>query len=289
MEISQYDLQDGFNTIPVTGVPTAQALERSGWFSGTAVGRYQEAELAVFPWKIGDKKAVQMYRLYASQDIFISLDAFRTQRLLVLCLFNNIFQNIAKRSFDLLIAFLMLPFVLPIMLCAAILIKLDSSGPIIFKQQRVGKWGRRFNCYKFRSMCSDAENKKAELGCFNEADDVIFKIKRDPRITRIGRIIRKLSIDELPQIFNVIKGDMSLVGPRPPVPCEVDQYSFDVFRRLDAVPGITGLQQVSGRSDLTFKRWVELDLEYIRSQSLKKDIEILLLTVPAVISGKGAY
>jgi lipopolysaccharide/colanic/teichoic acid biosynthesis glycosyltransferase len=123
----------------------------------------------------------------------------------------------------------------------------------------------------------------------NEADEVVFKIKHDPRVTRVGRIIRKLSIDELPQIFNVIKGDMNIVGPRPPVPIELENYQYDTFRRLDTIPGITGLQQVSGRSDLTFKRWVELDIEYIRDQSLRKDIEILIRTIPTVISGKGAY
>jgi lipopolysaccharide/colanic/teichoic acid biosynthesis glycosyltransferase len=114
-------------------------------------------------------------------------------------------------------------------------------------------------------------------------------MKKDPRVTRVGRVIRKLSIDELPQIFNVIKGDMSLVGPRPPVPYEVDQYQYDVRRRLDVVPGITGLQQVSGRSDIEFKRWVELDLQYIQDQSLLTDIQILLKTIPTVLSGKGAY
>jgi lipopolysaccharide/colanic/teichoic acid biosynthesis glycosyltransferase len=175
------------------------------------------------------------------------------------------------------------------MLITAIAIKLDTPGPIIFKQVRVGKWGKTFNCYKFRSMFIDAEARKAELMVHNEADEVVFKMKRDPRVTRIGRIIRKLSIDELPQIFNVIKGDMSLVGPRPPVPIEVEDYQFDQYRRLDTIPGITGLQQISGRSELSFKRWVELDVQYIKEQSLKKDIEIILKTIPAVISGRGAY
>jgi lipopolysaccharide/colanic/teichoic acid biosynthesis glycosyltransferase len=114
-------------------------------------------------------------------------------------------------------------------------------------------------------------------------------MKHDPRVTRVGRIIRKLSIDELPQLFNVLRGDMSMVGPRPPVPKEVAQYTFDQLRRLDAVPGITGLQQISGRSDMSFKRWVELDMQYIAEQSLWRDIEILVKTIPAVVSGKGAY
>jgi lipopolysaccharide/colanic/teichoic acid biosynthesis glycosyltransferase len=138
-------------------------------------------------------------------------------------------------------------------------------------------------------MYVDAEERKKALLSLNEADQIVFKMKRDPRVTRVGRVIRKLSIDELPQIFNVIKGDMSLVGPRPPVPYEVDQYQYDVRRRLDVVPGITGLQQVSGRSDIEFKRWVELDLQYIQDQSLLTDIQILLKTIPTVLSGKGAY
>jgi lipopolysaccharide/colanic/teichoic acid biosynthesis glycosyltransferase len=138
-------------------------------------------------------------------------------------------------------------------------------------------------------MENDADQKKAELMDLNEADEVVFKIKDDPRVTKVGRIIRKLSIDELPQLFNVIKGEMSLVGPRPPVPIEVAQYEFETFRRLDALPGITGLQQVSGRSELEFQRWIELDFQYIQEQSLLKDIEILIRTIPSVISGKGAY
>ena len=138
-------------------------------------------------------------------------------------------------------------------------------------------------------MYVDAEARKAELSNLNEADQVVFKMKRDPRITRVGYVLRKLSIDELPQLVNVLRGDMSLVGPRPPVPYEVAQYSYEHLQRLDAVPGITGLQQVSGRSDLTFRRWIELDLQYINEQSLLSDVRILLSTIPAVISGKGAY
>ena len=194
-----------------------------------------------------------------------------------------------KRIMDLVISFIVLPFALPFMLITAIAIKLDSPGPVLFRQQRVGKWSKPFTCYKFRSMFIDAEERKAELMSLNEADEIVFKIARDPRVTRIGRIIRKLSIDELPQLFNVIKGEMSWVGPRPPVPVEVANYKYDHLLRLNAVPGITGLQQVSGRSDIEFNRWVELDLKYIEEQSLMKDISILIKTIPAVLSGKGAY
>jgi lipopolysaccharide/colanic/teichoic acid biosynthesis glycosyltransferase len=194
-----------------------------------------------------------------------------------------------KRAFDFIVAVGSLPLFLPIMSLTALAIKLDSRGPVLFRQVRVGRWGQHFSCLKFRSMFVDAEDRKLELLDQNEADEVVFKIKKDPRVTRVGRIIRKLSIDEMPQIFNVLRGDMSLVGPRPPVPIEVENYQYEHFYRLDAVPGITGLQQVSGRSDITFKQWVELDIEYIQNQSLLKDIEILLKTIPAVISTRGAY
>jgi lipopolysaccharide/colanic/teichoic acid biosynthesis glycosyltransferase len=177
----------------------------------------------------------------------------------------------------------------PILLATAVAIKLDSPGPVLFRQARVGKWGRMFTCYKFRSMYIDAEQRKAELMALNEADEVVFKIRNDPRVTRVGRLIRKLSVDELPQLLNVLKGDMSLVGPRPLVPSEVDRQDLDDYRRLDVIPGLTGLQQISGRSELSFKTWVELDLKYIEEQSLYKDIEILLRTIPAVILGRGAY
>ena len=194
-----------------------------------------------------------------------------------------------KRVLDLLLATMALLVLFPIMAITALAIKLESPGPIIFRQTRVGKWGKTFTCYKFRSMCMDAEARKPALIQQNEVDGPIFKMQTDPRVTRVGRIIRKLSIDELPQLLNVFKGDMSLVGPRPPVPHEVNQYKFDHLRRLDAMPGLTGLQQVSGRSDLPFDRWVELDLQYISQQSLRKDLEILLKTIPAVLLGKGAY
>lgn len=202
---------------------------------------------------------------------------------------RNRLLKCSKRVFDLLVVMFLLPVALPFMILTAIAIKLDSPGPILFRQERVGKWGETFNCLKFRSMYVDADARKNELMHLNEADGVVFKMKKDPRVTCVGRVIRKLSVDELPQMFNVIQGNMSLVGPRPPVPIEVVQYEFDHFRRLDAIPGITGLQQVKGRSDISFERWVELDVQYIEEQSLRKDLWILLMTIPAVISGRGAY
>ncbi len=194
-----------------------------------------------------------------------------------------------KRVLDVTVAIIAIILTAPIMLITAILIKLESPGPVIFKQVRVGKGGEHFYCYKFRSMYVDAEQRLRELLAQNEADGPVFKMKRDPRVTRVGRVIRKLSIDELPQLFNVLKGEMSLVGPRPALPSEVAKYTYEQIGRLHAIPGITGLQQVSGRSDLDFKRWVELDLQYIAEQSIWKDIEILLRTIPAVILGRGAY
>ena len=236
-----------------------------------------------------DEKAARMLERYANQT-FKSLQSAQRMRVrLIAWAIRNKIQANLKRVFDLVVAVIALIFVSPIMAAVAIIIKIDSPGPVFFKQTRVGKWGKTFPCYKFRSMYIDAEERKAELMSQNEADEVVFKIKNDPRVTKVGRVIRKLSIDELPQLFNVIKGEMSLVGPRPPVPSEVSMYKFDQIRRLESIPGITGLQQVSGRSNLDFKRWVELDLEYIADQSLMKDIEILIRTIPAVIFSRGAY
>lgn len=236
-----------------------------------------------------DPKLAQILQMY-DQERFQSTDATRRlqMRLLLWSIQLHLIQRL-KRILDLLLATMALIMLLPVMVFTAIAIKVESPGPVIFRQTRVGKWGKPFTCYKFRSMCIDAEAQKPALLNQNEVDGPIFKMQVDPRVTRVGRIIRKLSIDELPQLMNVFKGEMSLVGPRPPVPHEVNQYHFDHLRRLDAVPGLTGLQQVSGRSDLPFDRWVELDLQYISQQSLRKDIEILLKTIPAVILGRGAY
>ena len=236
-----------------------------------------------------DEKAARMLDIYAHRR-FRSLQASQRMRmtLLVWVIRNKLARNL-KRMVDFVVALLMVALTSPIMILTAIAIKLDSPGPVLFRQTRVGKWGEHFPCYKFRSMYTDAEQRLKELAALNEADGPVFKIKDDPRVTRVGRIIRKLSIDELPQLFNVLKGEMSLVGPRPALPREVEQYEYDQIRRLHAMPGITGLQQVSGRSDVDFKRWVELDLQYIAEQSLWKDIEILLRTIPAVIWSKGAY
>lgn len=238
---------------------------------------------------MAEKKVTQMLARLGNQEFD---NAREIQQLRLNLLFWVIHEKIndrIKRLFDITISSLTLFLVWPFMALTAFAIKLDSPGPIIFRQERVGKWGKKFYCLKFRSMYEDAEERKVELMAMNEADEIVFKIKDDPRITRVGKIIRKLSIDELPQLINVIKGDMSIVGPRPPLPSEVVNYEFEHFNRLHAVPGITGLQQVSGRSTLEFRRWVELDVQYIREQSLWKDIKIMLKTIPVVIIGRGAY
>ena len=195
-----------------------------------------------------------------------------------------------KRFMDIILSIIAIVIGSPVFLLTALLVKVTSPGPIIFSQIRVGRFGRHFKFFKFRSMYIDAEARKAELMSQNESTDgVIFKMKRDPRITPVGRFIRKFSIDELPQLFNVLLGDMSLVGPRPPLPSEVRTYSLDERKRLNITPGITCLWQVSGRSELPFSRQIALDKEYIASKSVWKDFLILLKTVPAILTGKGAW
>lgn len=195
-----------------------------------------------------------------------------------------------KRSFDLFIILLLAPFWVPVFLTIAFLIKLDSYGPVIFKQKRVGINGKVFTFYKFRTMFQGSEAKLNQVYHLNDSQDgVIFKLKKDPRITRVGRFLRKLSLDELPQLLNVIRGEMSLVGPRPPIVSEVEKYTLEQRRRLMVKPGLTCIWQISGRSDLPFKVQLKLDKEYIRTQNFWLDLKILVLTVPAVLSGKGAY
>lgn len=201
---------------------------------------------------------------------------------------TNEYALLIKRALDIMIASIALVLLSPLMLAVAAAIKLTSIGPIFFKQTRVGQNGRLFTLYKFRSMYRDAEAKRKELEHLNELDGPVFKIKKDPRITPVGRFIRKFSIDELPQLWNVLKGDMSIVGPRPPTPEEVKKYKRWQRRRLSMKPGITCLWQVNGRNKIAFDQWVKLDLYYIDNWSLWLDTKILLKTIPAVISGRGA-
>ena len=194
-----------------------------------------------------------------------------------------------KRASDIFYSLVLLIFALPVIAVISALIKLDSAGKVFFVQKRVGAQGKEFYMYKFRSMRSDAESDFDKVADKNEADGLIFKMKKDPRVTRAGSLLRKWSLDELPQIFNVIKGDMSFVGPRPPLPSEVKNYNSWHRKRLRIAPGITGLWQVSGRSDISFDEMVKLDIYYIESWSLWQDIKILLKTIPVVLLAKGAY
>jgi exopolysaccharide biosynthesis polyprenyl glycosylphosphotransferase len=193
-----------------------------------------------------------------------------------------------KRVLDVVGALLAIALTSPIWIAAAIAIKLDSPGPVFFVQQRSGRNNRPFPCVKFRTMVVDAEARLEELRKRNEISGPVFKVKDDPRLTRAGRVLRKYSIDELPQFLNVLVGQMSLVGPRPPIPKEVRSYEPDQVRRLSVRPGITGLWQVSGRNRIAFEDWVRLDLQYIDEWSLWLDFQILVATIPAVLGGEGA-
>lgn len=198
-------------------------------------------------------------------------------------------QRVAKRLFDLTVSGILLVISSPLMLIVALTVKLDSPGPVLFRQHRVGIEGSQFTMLKFRSMVIDAEDRLALLADHNEGNGVLFKIRNDPRVTPTGRILRKFSLDELPQLFNVFAGDMSLVGPRPPLPSEVQVYERDVRRRLLVKPGLTGLWQVSGRSNLSWQDSVRLDLYYVENWSLAGDLIILLRTGKAIFQSTGAY
>lgn len=194
-----------------------------------------------------------------------------------------------KRLLDISVAGLVLVATLPFWLAIVVVIRLDSPGPAIFMQQRVGLRGRRFTFFKFRSMYVDAEQRLAEVQNRNETDGPVFKIRKDPRITRVGAVLRRTSLDELPQLINVLKGDMSVVGPRPPLPREVEKYRPSDMVRLTVKPGITCLWQIRGRSTIGFDTWMEFDREYVREMSLLLDLSILVRTVWAVASCKGAF
>lgn len=216
--------------------------------------------------------------------------SYLTSQELVLSSPNSKGYYVFKRIIDVmgaLFGLISLSFVFAII---AILIKLeDPKGKVFFKQIRIGKDGKEFFMYKFRSMVADAEEKLHQLLVHNEIEGAMFKMKEDPRITKVGRFIRKTSVDELPQLFNVLKGEMSLVGPRPPLPREVDEYTDYEKQRLTAVPGCTGLWQVSGRSSIGFKEMVDLDLMYIQKKSILFDMKIILKTVRVMFGSKDAF
>lgn len=198
------------------------------------------------------------------------------------------FKLLAKRVLDVAVAALLLLLGLPVVLVIALAIKITSGGNVLFRQTRCGLNGRFFTLYKFRTMVEDAEERRRELLHLNEMNGPVFKLKADPRVTSLGRFLRRFSLDELPQFWNVLRGDMSLVGPRPPIPEEVAKYERWQRRRLAMKPGLTCLWQISGRNNLDFHRWMELDLEYIDSWSPLLDLKILVKTIPAVLSGRGA-
>jgi exopolysaccharide biosynthesis polyprenyl glycosylphosphotransferase len=195
----------------------------------------------------------------------------------------------AKRVFDVVGSLGVMLLISPVLLATAIAIKLHDGGPVVFRQTRIGRDGRPFSCLKFRSMVTDAEVLRADLDVNHERSSVLFKMVDDPRVTRPGKLIRRLSIDELPQLWNVLRGQMSLVGPRPPLPHEAASYGSDMRRRLRVRPGMTGLWQVSGRSDLSWDETVRLDLFYVDNWSMVQDLNILVRTVSAVLGSRGAY
>lgn len=196
--------------------------------------------------------------------------------------------DVIKRIFDIISSIAALALLSPVMLIAALLIKREDRGPVLFKQVRLTKNGKPFTMYKFRSMCVDAEAKRAELEADNEMSGPAFKMKNDPRVTKIGHILRKTSIDELPQLVNILKGDMSVIGPRPPLPSEVAEYTEWQKHRLDVKGGLSCYWQCSGRSNIDFDRWVRLDLQYIMDRSLWTDVKIIFRTFGAVLRQDGA-
>ncbi|MBI5236613.1 MAG: sugar transferase [Deltaproteobacteria bacterium] len=257
--------------------------------------------------------AVDRERIEKLEDVFLMLEDVGVNTRLVLNIFPHIIARVQveeldevplltfttlpadelalfiKRAFDVAASFILMSALSPVFLLAAILVKAASSGPVFFVQQRCGINGRQFAMYKFRSMYSGAHARQSELEHLSASGGPAFKLKDDPRITRIGALLRKMSIDELPQLWNVLKGDMSMVGPRPPVADEVAKYARWQKRRLSMRPGLTCIWQVSGRSNIGFEEWMRLDLQYIDNWSLKLDAKILLKTIPAVLFGRGAY
>ncbi len=197
--------------------------------------------------------------------------------------------DIAKRGFDIAVSLVVLLAALPVFAVIALMIKLDTPGPVFFRQARLGKGTNRFMMLKFRSMRINCEEIPAELLQLNESSGPLFKMKADPRITRVGRILRRTSLDELPQLINVLLGTMSIVGPRPPLPREIDGFEVIQRQRLRVKPGLAGLWQVSGRSNIPFDEMVRLDLLYIERRSLFYDLKLILQTIPCVLTGRGAY
>jgi lipopolysaccharide/colanic/teichoic acid biosynthesis glycosyltransferase len=198
-------------------------------------------------------------------------------------------KRFLKRAIDVVGSIVLIILLAPVLVLSAIAIRVSSRGPVLYVQARIGREGRPFRMLKFRSMTRQAHDGRDHVIHLNEASGPVFKIRDDPRITRVGRLIRKVSIDELPQLINVLVGHMSLVGPRPPLPEEYRTYGPKARRRMSVRPGLTCTWQVNGRSDVDFNTWVDMDLEYIDTWTFRQDLKLLLLTIPAVLSGRGAY
>lgn len=201
---------------------------------------------------------------------------------------ENILYEVSKRALDVIASFLGLVILSPILLIVAILIKLESKGPAIFAQSRIGLNGKEFKMYKFRSMVQNAEELKEKLAKQNEMSGPMFKMKNDPRVTKVGKFIRKTSIDELPQLLNILKGDMTLVGPRPSLPREVEKFESWMLKRLEVKPGLTCYWQVSGRNNIDFYEWMKLDLKYVNDMSFWIDIKLIFKTVAVLFGDKNA-
>lgn len=265
----------GADTVLVAGGghTSSQALRRIGWQLETI-----DVDLVVVPGMI-DVAGPRIHMRQVGGLPLVHVDKPQVGRA----------AGMTKRIFDLVVASAMLMAFAPVMALIALAIKLQDGGPVFYRQTRSGRDGATFGMWKFRSMVVDADQRLAEVAALNETDGVLFKCKDDPRITRLGRFLRKYSLDEIPQLFNVLANQMSVVGPRPPLPTEVADYPVDMHRRLLVRPGLTGLWQVSGRSDLPFDEAVRMDLYYVDNWSLIGDVIILLKTVRAVLLSKGAY
>ena len=243
-----------------------------------------------FP-KPGTVSADSLYAKYGSgQSSLVNIrETLRLEAKIISWQMLVTLNEFLKRALDIIGSAIFLIAFSPIYLLTSLAILIEDGRPIFYSQTRVAKKGRHFKMWKFRSMYTDADRRKAELASDDMTGGVIFKMKNDPRITRTGKIIRKPSIDELPQLWHVFTGDLSLVGPRPPIPSEVAEYSSWDKKRLEVTPGLTCTWQVSGRSDIDFNTQVNLDIDYIKKRSFLGDVILLFRTVPAVLSGKGAY
>lgn len=254
------------------------------------MSRFDEIEEIMYKCEIGGIKLLVAMDLFKPRLSKARYDYLDTMPILTFeSTSNKLLSLFIKRLFDTFISAFILFLLSPVFLVVSVLVKLTSKGPVFFKQPRCSLNGRTFTIYKFRTMVENAESMQQELLTYNEMKGPVFKMKNDPRVTKVGKFLRKFSVDELPQILNVLKGDMSLVGPRPPIPSEVGNYETWQRRRLSMRPGITCLWQVCGRNNITdFDEWMRLDLEYIDNWSLCLDFKILLKTIPAVLFGAGA-